>query len=418
MRRIISVILSLSLLVTLFSSSALAKPGNGAGLGKSKKFSDINNHWGKESIVKLQDRGMFNGYEDGTFRPDNKITQSELAVLIGLYLEKESGIDSDDNDEIDEDKDLKDVPAWAKKAVNKGLKHKYINLKRFNSHVQCDRLLACVQLAKALDLEPVTVIIFNPFKDRVLIPDEDYGYILALYNAGYIKGYPDGNFNPNKLISRAEMASIIEKLLDNDDEESDDTPPIWPSDSELKASEVGVNQVSLRWTAAEDNKEVIGYKVTCKGNGEAKEKEVGLARTITIDGLEPNEEYKFTVEAKDAAGNWSEDGPSIRVTTEEESDNQADGEKPYWSEENLTVTNIKDTEVTLNWSGAKDNQGVEKYRIYVNNRLDLTVEGDIDSQEIVGLSPDTNYTFRVEAGDLAGNWSEDGPSIFAHTAID
>ncbi len=418
MRKIISVILTLSLLTTLFSGSALAKPGKGAGLDRAYSFSDINGHWGKEIILKLKDRGLFNGYEDGTFRPDNNITHSELAVLIGLYLEKEYGIDNDDNDDIDDRDDLKNVPDWARKAVRKGLKHKYINLKRFNSNVQCSRLYASVQLAKALGLEPVTIIFFNPFKDSKLIPDEDYGYILALYKAGYIKGYPDGNFNPNKLISRAEMAAIIQKLLEKGGKGSGDTTaPNWPSGTKLEAFEVGSTQVSLRWTAAEDNEEIAGYKVICRGNGESREKEVGLSRRATIDGLEPGTEYKFTIEAKDSAGNWSDDGPSIDVTTEEDSDEE-DREKPYWFEENLTVTNITNTGVTLSWSGAKDNKEVTAYRIYVNNRLKLVVDGDVSSQEVTGLSPGTNYTFRVEAGDVAGNWSEDGPSIFAQTTTD
>lgn len=237
MRKILSVFLALTLMMTLLAGSALAKPGNGASLGRWKNFSDIEGHWGRASIMRMQSQGLLNGYEDGTFRPNNTITQAELAVLVDRLVEKKLNlIREDDEDLISDDEDLSEVPDWARKAVRKGFKHNYINLKRFHSQVQCNRLTASVELAKALGLEPVTDRSFTPFKDSGLISIDDYGYLLALYKAGYIKGYPDGNFNPNGFINRAEMASIIEKLLGGDENVSDDeTVPNWPSDSELTA---------------------------------------------------------------------------------------------------------------------------------------------------------------------------------------
>ena len=88
------------------------------------------------------------------------------------------------------------MPGWAKNAAKKGFKHGYLNLKRFNSHVQVNRLLACVAIAKALEeadlLEVKSSYDINPFKDKNLFKDAgDYRYILALYEAGYIKGNPD-----------------------------------------------------------------------------------------------------------------------------------------------------------------------------------------------------------------------------------
>ncbi|HCF71597.1 MAG TPA: hypothetical protein DER33_08465, partial [Syntrophomonas sp.] len=40
------------------------------------------------------------------------------------------------------------------------------------------------------------------------------GYVLALYQEGIISGTPNGYFNPNNYITRAEMAAILERLLD------------------------------------------------------------------------------------------------------------------------------------------------------------------------------------------------------------
>lgn len=112
------------------------------------------------------------------------------------------------------------------------------------------------------------------------------------------------------------MASIIANLLGNDDEDvSDETAPSWSSNSDLSATNISSTHVYLSWTAASDNEKVTGYKIIYNFNGNEKEKYVSLIRSTTISGLEPDEEYDFAVEARDAAGNWSDDGPEVDVTT-------------------------------------------------------------------------------------------------------
>jgi hypothetical protein len=48
----------------------------------NRNFSDIGNHWAKACILALADRGILNGYPDGTFRPDAGITRAEFATLM------------------------------------------------------------------------------------------------------------------------------------------------------------------------------------------------------------------------------------------------------------------------------------------------------------------------------------------------
>jgi hypothetical protein len=50
---------------------------------------DVSDHWSKEYIVKLISKGFVSGYQDGTIRPDNDITRAEITKLIAkmLYLE-------------------------------------------------------------------------------------------------------------------------------------------------------------------------------------------------------------------------------------------------------------------------------------------------------------------------------------------
>ena len=409
MKKVLSMILTATLVLALFSGSVFAGNGNGNGNGKDKikEFKDMKGHWGSQSVEKVQSKGILNGYDDGTFQPDRTLTQGELAVIIARMLEARQGDDrdiEDDDQDSDDDVGLSDVPAWAKYAVSKGFQKQYLNRMRFHSQVQCDRLTACVAIAKALDLEPITDFSYNPFKDRGLISDEDFGYLLALYRAGYINGYPDGNFNPNRLLTRAQIAIIIDKLLDDMEEVSDDeTAPEWDDDSIITASAVGASSVELKWSAAEDDVKVTGYKIVYEVDDSDKVKYVP-ARTAGITGLEPDEDYTFTVEARDAAGNWSDDGPSIEVTTIEEE--AADTDAPEWANgAELTISSSVSGILTIVWPDAEDNVGVEAYKLYQDGKLIKTLDGDDNSVNVTGLDSDTEYTFKIKAIDEAGNIS-------------
>jgi hypothetical protein len=50
------------------------------------KFNDITGHWAAESINKAAEAGWITGYDDGSFRPDQKITRAEAMTLINRLL--------------------------------------------------------------------------------------------------------------------------------------------------------------------------------------------------------------------------------------------------------------------------------------------------------------------------------------------
>ena len=54
--------------------------------GEDMAFSDIENHWARAEIERLSDLGIVDGYADGTFRPDEKLSRAEAAkMLTRLY---------------------------------------------------------------------------------------------------------------------------------------------------------------------------------------------------------------------------------------------------------------------------------------------------------------------------------------------
>ena len=60
--------------------------------GTAYGFSDINNHWAKDTVNWGVNEGIANGFPDGTFRPDGKVTESQfLALLVRTFTDIEDG---------------------------------------------------------------------------------------------------------------------------------------------------------------------------------------------------------------------------------------------------------------------------------------------------------------------------------------
>lgn len=91
-----------------------------------------------------------------------------------------------------------------------------------------------------------------------------------------------------------------------------------------------------------------------------------------------------------------------------------DEEAPTWpSSTTLKAEQVGRRTVTLAWSAAADDRAVTGYRVYRGSTLvDTVTERTL---KVTGLAADTAYTFRVEAGDAAGNWSTGGPTVQTRT---
>ncbi|MFA5383948.1 MAG: S-layer homology domain-containing protein [Eubacteriales bacterium] len=92
----------------------------------------------------------------------------------------------------------------------------------------------------------------------------------------------------------------------------DTTAPSWSSGS-LTATSKSKTGLTLNWSGATDNVGVTGYKVY-KGATQLTATPV-TGTSYNVTGLSAGAQYTFKVEAVDAAGNQSTDGPSVTVTT-------------------------------------------------------------------------------------------------------
>jgi hypothetical protein len=94
---------------------------------------------------------------------------------------------------------------------------------------------------------------------------------------------------------------------------ADTTIPAWPAGSSLTASSVGSSSLTLSWSPATDDVAVTGYRILREGSSPINVD--GLNTICIVDGLAADTTYNFKVEAGDAAGNWSSDGPAVSAAT-------------------------------------------------------------------------------------------------------
>ncbi len=175
----------------------------------------------------------------------------------------------------------------------------------------------------------------------------------------------------------------------------------------LKVENKSITTVTLSWTSSVDNISIAGYEIYRDGVkiGETKY----TTTTYTDTRLNANTTYKYTVRAKDQAGNFSEVSSEISIITDEDS-------TPPTAPTNLKSTEVTGWTVSLSWDASTDDGEVDSYNIYCNGEK----VGNAKSTTYVCSVPklNTTYTFTVQAVDKGGNNSINSNSINVTTNDD
>lgn len=93
----------------------------------------------------------------------------------------------------------------------------------------------------------------------------------------------------------------------------DVTSPIWSSDKSLSVIHAGEDTLTLQWTSATDDIGVTQYQIY--QDDQLIDAVEGAIHEYVVDSLRPGTAYEYRVEAGDAVGNWSSDGPIVTGET-------------------------------------------------------------------------------------------------------
>ncbi|WP_047153678.1 S-layer homology domain-containing protein [Aneurinibacillus tyrosinisolvens] len=177
------------------------------------RFSDIANHWAKDSIIRAANLKMVNGFPDGTFCPDNSISRAEfVAILINTL-----GYEKSKNKPV-----FTDVSGWAESsiatALDKGiLKENDVANKKYGPNDAITRKEMALLTIRALGLEDKAWAITDvkaPFKDTNNLNKEWARFIQLANEEKLMFGDTNGNFRADGYTTRAEGVVVLLRVAD------------------------------------------------------------------------------------------------------------------------------------------------------------------------------------------------------------
>ncbi len=197
------------------ASQSGADPANPPSLNKAMQFTDIETHWAKAAILALAERKLVNGYPDGSFKPDGGLTRAEFASLtnrvfpyLPLVRPAVSFPDSQThwaNPSI----------IWA---YERGLFSGYPD-GSFKPDQAIPRMQAVLVLATVLGLKPVPQteeLLKSFFDDAAQIPNwARWAIATATLSDRVIVNYPDVRlFQASQNATRGELAAMLCRVLE------------------------------------------------------------------------------------------------------------------------------------------------------------------------------------------------------------
>ncbi|WP_442816608.1 fibronectin type III domain-containing protein [Streptomyces sp. NBC_01304] len=189
----------------------------------------------------------------------------------------------------------------------------------------------------------------------------------------------------------------------------DGEPPSVPRGLTVQAS--SATSVHVMWNKATDNVAITGYEIY-RGNKLVK-KAAATQYMVDLNGLTPKATYRFSVRAKDAAGNRSPVGSPVSVTMRPPA---PEDRTPPAAPTRLRAKASGPRAATLTWDASKSAKDITSYDIYQRDTKIHSVEGTATGALITGLRPATAYTFTVKARDAADNSSKPSGAVDLTTA--
>ncbi|WP_168121221.1 S-layer homology domain-containing protein [Paenibacillus sp. HB172176] len=184
-------------------------------------FSDMSNHWARDVVNDMGSRMVIDGNGDGLFSPDREITRAEFAAIIvrGLGIKLENGATP-----------FSDVTesAWYSSAIHTAYAYHLISGFEDGSFRPNDKITreeAMVIIAKAMKItklnEQLSVqlaeSILSSYRDASEVSDWAQSSIADCLQAGVVSGRSDMELAAKADMTRAEVAAIVERLLQKSD---------------------------------------------------------------------------------------------------------------------------------------------------------------------------------------------------------
>ena len=196
-RKILAALLTLVMVFSLLSVSAWAE---------ETTYSDVAGHWAQSAILRWSDYGVLQGSE-GKFSPDGTLTRGQMAVILSRLLNLPAAPSAGFTDVAPD--------AWYADGINRCAAAGILQGSEGKAMPEdpITREQAMVMLCRALGIAAEDVGVLAAFSDVSLASDYARPYVAALVKAGVVKGDANGLLNPLSKITRAEIVTMIDRLV-------------------------------------------------------------------------------------------------------------------------------------------------------------------------------------------------------------
>ena len=158
--------------------------------------------WAESAIKNLSQQGYLNGYPDGTFAPQKYITRAEFTKLITLMFGNQNKASYKDVSSED----------WFYPYVSQSGGY-FLEADCFFPNQNITRQEVAYAIYNALKLTDSPLDKSISFRDMDTVDSEYVSAVKTLNRAEILQGYPDGSFGPSKAITRAEIATVLERAF-------------------------------------------------------------------------------------------------------------------------------------------------------------------------------------------------------------
>lgn len=207
MKRYCSILLCFALIWAYTIPAALADQTDRY-TARFGSFHDIEGHWARSSIDKWAMEGVVHGNGKGAFKPNDKLSRGELAAILNSLFGFTHKADHSFPDV--------EVGKWYASDAAIAVAADYMSGYpdgTFRPEQPITRQEMAVVLAKLFGLEG-KVQALEAFTDTSQIAGNARSAMAALVEGGYMSGYPAQTLRPAQAVTRAEIASVLDRIVE------------------------------------------------------------------------------------------------------------------------------------------------------------------------------------------------------------
>jgi hypothetical protein len=183
---------------------------------RTRNFADIENHWAKNEIISLVEKGVVKGVSSTSFEPERAISRAEFSALLVRALQlTDNGSRVGFSDLPQSNWFYQDIMILCQNEILHGYEDKTIRPAKAISREEAMTMIARAMKLIEADIEEFGSTgdeLLQTFADYLLISEWAKESVAICVGANIVKG--SGNkIHPAKDITRAETAAIIARLL-------------------------------------------------------------------------------------------------------------------------------------------------------------------------------------------------------------